>query len=168
MAKKRGAKPKPIKIHEINGNPSKRDISKKVNFDNLIEKYDEGEYPKVPEHLKTDAIASKEWERLAPMLARIKVLTPLDIQLFEMYCKSYSRYRTAEAEMDKLKTVYFKTKSDYIQQLPQYSVSTTSSKICREIMAEFGMTPSSRARMELPNEVSDNDKMEDLLNGEDI
>lgn len=160
----RGRKHKPARIHELNGNPSKRDITEKLNFEDKIEKFIE--YPEAPDWIKKDEIAFNEWNRIAPELVKLGLLTKMDITAFESYCKNYSRYREAEEEIDKLGKTWFKSeKSNYVQQLPQVAISHNYLKLCKDFMTEFGLTPSARNRMELPSEKESNE-MEDLLKGD--
>ncbi len=164
---KRGSKPKPAKLHELNGNPSKRDISGKLKLEESLEKYENG-YPEAPEWIKKSKIAHDEWNRIAPMLVNLGLLTKMDITSFEAYCKNYSRYREAEEEMDQIKKTWFTTGTNYVQQLPQVSIAHNYLKLCKDFMTEFGLTPSSRGRMELPSNKGEEDTMENLMKGDDI
>ena len=162
---KRGAKAKPVKLHELNGNPSKRDISKKLAFDNMIDRYEE--CPAPPKWIKHDKYANEEWNRMAPILVKLGVLTKVDISAFESYCKCYSRYRKAEEEIDNVNSTIMKIqKSGYVQALPQVAIAQQYLNQCKKYMAEFGMLPSSRNGMELPNSEAE-DEMEKLMRGDE-
>ena len=151
----------PTVIHLLNGNPSKICGLNMKNEPTPTE-YTESNAPKPPAWL--DSVASKEWKRVAPMLATLRLLTPADLSALEGYCKSYSRWREAEQQMDKAKSTIMKTgKTGYLQQLPQIAISQKYLKLCKEFMTEFGMTPSSRSRMTLPSDTKLDDDMADLL-----
>jgi len=161
-----GTKPKPTKLKLIEGNPGKRPL-------NMNEPKPKPTIPECPDWLKSDEIAYKEWQRVVPELETLGLLTCLDGAALEGYCKSYSRFVEAEQFMDskisgvekKKGTVYkitTKTGSEYLQQLPQVSIAQKYLQIAIRLMAEFGLTPSSRGRMSLPSEGKD-DGMEGLL-----
>ena len=66
--------------------------------------------------------------------------------------------------MDEIGSTIFQPnqKSKYIQQLPQVAIAQKYLKLCKDFMTEFGLTPSSRGRMQLPGE-QDEDEMETLF-----
>jgi len=163
MSSMPGAKPKPTQIHILNGNPSRINLSKRADYNMEEGLFEHGEIPDPPEWIKKNTIAKAEWERVAPLLARTKVLTKSDLVALEAYCKCWSRYREAEEQMDRINTTFFKTPSGYVQQLPQVSIAQKYLKLCKEFMCEFGLTPSSRGRMLLYGEKDDEDDMERLL-----
>jgi len=157
-----GRKPKPTQMHILNGNPSKLKLEERISNEVKMKEYALGEFPPAPEWL--DDIAKEEWNRVAPMLANCKLLTEADTKALEAYCKCWSRYIEAEKQMDELGSTIFQPsqKSKYIQQLPQIAIAQKYLKLCKDFMAEFGLTPSSRGRMQLPGE-NDEDEMETLF-----
>jgi P27 family predicted phage terminase small subunit len=163
---KRGTKPLPTAIHELNGNPShltNAELEQRRNNEQLAIPYEADEVPEPPNWIRKNKIACEEWERVAPMLAQMKILTKTDVVGLEAYCKCWSRYREAEEQMDQINTTFFKTPSGYVQQLPQVAIAQKYLKLCKDFMIEFGLTPSSRGRMLLPNEKDETDEMERLL-----
>jgi len=157
-----GRKPKPTQMHILNGNPSKIRLEDRISNEVKMKEYQPGEYPNAPEWL--DEIAKEEWNRVAPMLANSKLMTEADTKALEAYCKCWSRYIEAEKQMDELGSTIFQPnqKSKYIQQLPQVAIAQKYLKLCKDFMTEFGLTPSSRGRMQLPGE-QDEDEMESLF-----
>ena len=127
-----------------------------------MKEYAPGEYPEAPAWL--DDTAKAEWNRVAPMLAESKLMTEADTKALEAYCKCWSRYIEAEKQMDQIGSTIFQPnqKSKYIQQLPQVAIAQKYLKLCKDFMTEFGLTPSSRGRMQLPGE-NDEDEMENLF-----
>ena len=105
----------------------------------------------------------------------MELLTKVDLSALEAYCKTYSRWRAAEEQMDKLGTTVYKPSkekdSNYLQSLPQVQVAQKYLVICKNFMSEFGLTPSSRSRMQLLGDLDDkgtggsgaSDPMEELL-----
>jgi P27 family predicted phage terminase small subunit len=162
-----GRKPKPLSLHVINGNPSKLNLEEKI----ASQPKPKPIAPKCPEWLKKDKAAYQEWKRVAPELERLGLLTSVDGAALEGYCKAYSRWLEAEQFMDKeiedkkgekkaIGTYYriqSKTGSSYYQQLPQVAIAQKYLQIAKAFMAEFGLTPSSRGRMQLPSEQNEDD-----------
>ena len=157
-----GRKPKPTQMHILNGNPSKLKLEERISNEVKMKEYALGEFPPAPEWL--DDIAKEEWNRVAPMLASCKLITEADTKALEAYCKCWSRYIEAEKQMDDIGSTIFQPnqKSKYIQQLPQVAIAQKYLKLCKDFMTEFGLTPSSRGRMQLPGE-TDEDEMETLF-----
>jgi P27 family predicted phage terminase small subunit len=150
-----GRKKKPTELHILNGNPSKLNINKILESEPKMDKYSATNIPEPPEWL--DEIAKEEWRRVVPILVKTNLLAFGDTSALEAYCKTYSRWRKAEAEMDKVNSTVFKTPNNYVQQLPQVAIAQKYLNICKAFMAEFGLTPSSRSRMLLPGETEEND-----------
>ena len=157
-----GPKPKPTVIHQMNDNPGKRDISERIELENRVERIEPGDVIKAPEWIRNNPIANAEWERVAPILADLGLLKANDTSALEAYCKCWSRYKEAEQQIDKAQSTIIKTPSGYVQQIPQVSIAHRYLKLAKEFMTEFGLTPSSRGRMQLPGDDFD-DEMEELL-----
>ena len=100
-----------------------------------------------------DAGSKKEWKRLSPSLIAMGILTEHDIQAFAGYCQAYARWREAEEFLSQHGTI-FKTPSGYVQQVPQVSIAMQNLKIMQSFCSEFGLTPSSRARIYAGNQDS--------------
>lgn len=157
-----GPKPKPTVIHQLNDNPGKRDISMKIEFESELERLTPGDILEPPEWIKNNKIALEEWNRVAPILFNIGLLKTNDTSALEAYCKCWSRYKEAEQQIDQAHSTIIKTPSGYVQQIPQVSISHRYLKLAKDFMTEFGLTPSSRGRMQLPGDSND-DEMEELL-----
>lgn len=149
----RGPAPKPTRLKIINGNPGKRPLNEK-------EPQPLKTKPKCPSWINKEA--KKEWKRIAPELERLGLLTDIDTSALAAYCQAYSHWKDAEEFMTKHGTV-FKTPSGYMQQLPHVSIANNAMKIMRAFSAEFGLTPSSRTRIEIDSQDEDSDPMAALL-----
>lgn len=90
--------------------------------------------------------AKKEWQRLAPSLQAMGMLTAADLTAFEGYCQAYARWMEAEAFITKHGSI-FKTPSGYVQQVPQVSIARQNLKIMQSFCSDFGLTPATRAKM---------------------
>lgn len=115
--------------------------------------------PPAPEGLPAappyfDAVAKKEWNRLGPTLLWLKMLTVADLVAFETYCLTYSRLIAATKSLKKAKGMFYEytnkaNAKNYVVR-PEVSVIQKESLLIKVLCAEFGLTPSSRGRMEAP------------------
>ena len=86
------------------------------------------------------------WRELAPMLARLKVLTEADLVSFEMLCDAVADYRYARSVRgDDFVTKSPKTGSEMISQW--LLAASISSKRAEAFMTKFGLDPVSRSRV---------------------
>ena len=133
----RGRKPKPTAMKILEGNPGKRPL-------NESEPIPPKGGVKCPTWLLPEA--KKEWKRLAPALEAMGVLTMADLSAFAGYCQAFARWKEAEEFISQHGTI-FKTPSGYVQQVPQVSIAQQYLKIMQSFCTEFGITPSTRARI---------------------
>lgn len=110
--------------------------------------------PKAPEWLLPEAKA--EWRRLAPRLADMGLLSDFDRAAFTAYCQAWGTVESLEKEAAKLR----KKEKDPLAgiatktaggNLVHHPLATTIAKARAEmvkIAAEFGLTPSARARLD--------------------
>lgn len=156
----RGRKPKATKIHELNGNPSKINLSErerksiKLPVENI----------KAPKYL--DKVAKKEWKRVVPILIEIGVLSKVDSAALEAYCTAYSIMVNAATSLAEPEhsTLVYTTSNDAQQQLPQVGIFNTAAKQVKMFCSEFGLTPVARMRMTLnPKNGDGDDDMDKLL-----
>lgn len=145
---RRGPKRKPTKLHVINGNPGHRPL-------NTNEPEPAADMPPRPEFL--DDYAVQEWDRQAPHLYGLGILTVVDGAAFGAYCMAYSRWRRAEEALatearvdDKTKAggTVIKTTSGNLIQNPLVGIANAARRDMVRYAAEFGLTPSSRANLE--------------------
>jgi P27 family predicted phage terminase small subunit len=136
---------KPTALRIIEGNREKRPIPKN-------EPKPRRGIPKPPPHL--DAYALDEWNRMAPELDAIGMLTVVDGMALGAYCICVSRARQAEEAIAKMKTrdkltngLMIKTSNGNAIQNPLVGVANRSMLMAIRIAAEFGMSPAARARL---------------------
>lgn len=143
-----GRKPKPKAVKEAQGNPGKRPI-------NLFEPAPGAADLAPPEDL--DAVGRACWERNAPKLERMGVLTEADVDLLMLYCDTYSQWRRATRALRRMAP----TNEEYRK------VAVTVEKArdqLRYMAVEFGMSPSSRSRIAVsPRDAVD--PFEEFLSG---
>lgn len=151
-----GRKPIPTQLKLLRGNPGKRPI-------NQDEPQPEVCIPRAPKHL--DAEAKKEWKRITHFLFELGLLSELDVAALSAYCVTFSRWIRAEKEIQKTaekhgtdngELILTKEKKDKdgnvigggnIIQNPYLAIANRALKQMKEILPEFGMTPSSRSKI---------------------
>jgi P27 family predicted phage terminase small subunit len=137
----RGPAPKPTALVLLEGNPGKRPI-------NHAEPRPRLKTPPCPEHL--DADAKTEWKRLVRILRHMKLLTEADYISLGNLCQAYSTMVKAQKKLTE-SGLLFKTSSGYVQQSPLLGVVNTCMETITRLCREFGLTPSSRSRMQVPS-----------------
>lgn len=152
------SKAKPTVLKKIEGNPGKRPLNQ--NEPKPVKPNSKELKPPIwmlPE-------AKKEWERIIPELSALGLFTKIDRAALVGYCQSWARYAEAEQYLNDHATA-FETDKGYIAQVPQVSIAQKYLKLCHTLMTEFGLTPSSRGRMQLPGDPKDEDPMEKWFKG---
>jgi P27 family predicted phage terminase small subunit len=106
-----------------------------------------------------DREARRQWKRLVPILLSMRVLTVADGMALATLCQAYSIL--VEALQDKRKAskgggsgLLMKTPAGYVQQSPLIGIINSQVEIIHRISREFGLTPSSRARLEATEEAT--------------
>ncbi len=160
---KTGPKPKPTKLKILEGARKSR-VNKNEPRPASIA-------PTCPDWLLDGA--KKEWKRLSPQLEALGILTDIDRAAFAGYCQSYAKWKAAEQFLKKHGTTYKIPKRDkdgkvisiYMAPFPEVAIARSSLEQVRQFAAEFGLTPSSRGRMQLPGDLKDEDPMEKWFKG---
>lgn len=154
---KRGLKPTPTALRVLRGNPGKRKLNESEVTPETVSE------PIIPEYLEwLDSVAKKEWDRIAPILKELGLLTKIDGTALAGYCRVYSKWVDTEKLIMK-HGMLMKTESGYIQQSPYISMANQYMKEMRRFLSEFGMTPSSRSNIKLSEPIL-RDEFEDYLN----
>jgi P27 family predicted phage terminase small subunit len=135
----RGPAPRPTALVVLEGNPGKRAINRAEPKPRL-------KTPACPEHL--DDQAKAEWKRLVRIIRHMKILTEADYIALANLCQAYSRMVRVEKKLAEGGLLY-KTQSGYVQQSPLLSVINSSVETITKLCREFGLTPSSRSRIQL-------------------
>lgn len=136
----RGRKPKPTAKKKLQGNPGRRPLPEN-------EPVFKGTTT-APAWL--DDIAKQEWRRLAPRLETLRLLTVADRAAFAIYCAQYSRMVRAEEFLQSPKaggSEVYVTAAGALKQWPHVAIANQAARLCKEFITEFGLTPSSRARL---------------------
>lgn len=89
--------------------------------------------------------ASKHWPAVAKQLHDAGLLTAIDVTALALYCESFARWKDANARIVKYGTVV-KSPNGYPIQSPYLAIANKAQEQMTKLLAEFGMTPSSRSR----------------------
>jgi P27 family predicted phage terminase small subunit len=137
----RGRKPTPTALHLLRGKPGKR-------ARNMAEPTPAPLADTDPPDWLDDA-AKAEWRRVAPMLTRLGVLKETDTAALAGYCASFSSGRTPTARIQQFGMVVKATKRGIELPVisPYVKIQHHAMAHMRSFLIEFGMTPSSRARL---------------------
>jgi P27 family predicted phage terminase small subunit len=95
-----------------------------------------------PSWLEGDA--AKEWNRVAPELGRLGLLTVVDVPAFAGYCQAYRRWREAEAAVSSA------VKAGGLGLAVSQGLEGMARerlRLMKTLAAEFGFTPASRSRV---------------------
>ena len=142
-----GRKRKPTALSIIQGNPGKRRLNQREPA---------GEDITViapPDYLSD--VAKKEYSNTVEMLARAGIVKNLDLKALELYAQTYATWREA-MEKTELTGMVVKAQSGFPVQNPYFNIANQAAKRLQSLLAEFGMTPSSRSSVSASPPSSDN------------
>lgn len=158
-----GRKPKPLHLKLIEGNPGKRKLPTNAP------EPPHSEIPEPPPHL--DDLAREEWNRVAPGLHAMKLLAGVDRAALAAYCVAYGRWALAEASIKAsarpgapARGLMMQTKNGNWIQSPMVGTANKAAADMVRYAAEFGMTPSARARLSVEG-ADKGGKFGDLIGG---
>ena len=136
----RGRKPLPTALKDASGahdkNPQRRNASEPALAKGI---------PPIPESIAEDAIASKCWVSVCGTLHEMGILTLADASVMELYCVTYSQWRWL-SEVVKDGNCSIATEKG-VTTLPEANQVHKYAATLIRLMAELGLTPSSRSRI---------------------
>lgn len=135
-----GNKPKPDAIKELEGNPGKSPMTGHAKAAPLTD------VPEPPEWLGEYGV--KEWERVAPTLVNMRILADADVLMLAVYCQNVHIMVEAAIDLANQGNVVMGTRG-WVRN-PSLTAFNAAVVAMRALAAEFGMTPSSRARVSIP------------------
>ncbi len=133
----RGPRPLPTSVKVLHGTQRK-------DRTNTHEPRPAAGIPACPDHLGAEA--KKEWARLSKELLDLGLLTKVDRGALALYCAAWGRWVEAEQALRK-HGVLVKSPSGYPMQSPYLAIANKAMEQMRALLTEFGMSPSSRARV---------------------
>ena len=101
-----------------------------------------------------DDVAVYEWNRVGPELVANELLREVDLADFTFYCTNVARVVACE-KIIKIKGMTITTPAGFEQARPEVGEARRCAAEVRKFAAEFGMSPSSRARVRVPTPKAD-------------
>lgn len=140
---KPGRAPKPSSLKLVQGNPGRRPIGNDEPLPEIVA-------PDCPAHLTPDARA--EWDRIMPLLIRLKIVSEIDTAALALYCQSYGRWQEAERKIAEMKEkggdgLLVKAPSGYPIQNPYLAIANRAMEDCNKYLQQFGLSPAARTRV---------------------
>jgi len=112
--------------------------------------------PKKPRSLSR--LAKAEWGRVTKELEILGVLSTVERGAVEQYCRAYAEWREACKRLD-TEGRYFDTERGPIES-PAGKSMRALSLICHKYLVEFGLTPSSRTRLQVTKKLEADDDIQ--------
>ena len=113
--------------------------------------------------MELDPSARDVWDHFAPMLHRMRLLTEADVLSLAAMCTSWSTYRQASTTVQSEGALTMGARGQLVRN-PAALVAKDALADYMRLATEFGLTPSSRARIVLPVD-GGSDPLDDLLKG---
>jgi P27 family predicted phage terminase small subunit len=138
----RGPKPEPAEVKKQKGNPSRR----RIGADPVAPELSTAGL-KPPEWLTGEG--RKTWDRLAPRLVLLKLLTPVDAEAFGRYCRNLARWLKMQRVLDREGETY-ETESAHGSMKRGHPAFLISDRLERQLLAaedRFGLNPAERQRL---------------------
>lgn len=158
---KRGPVQRPTVLRVLEGNPGKRPIRPHVQMQAK-------EIPDPPVFLSPRAL--EEWNRLAPGLFALKLLTDADVGVFSAYCQAYGRWQDAETKLLEMREKDPQTFGMLIKSSkgnpianPLVYIASAAMRDAHRMALEFGMTPSARSRIDAEGQAKPTSKWAGLI-----
>lgn len=139
----RGPKPKPSQLRKAQGNPGRKKISKNEPKPAIA-------VPYCPNHLTLRA--KQEWKRVAPLLAKLGLLTKLDRGALAAYCQAYATWAKACCKVKRQGELILTTNGN-LQQNPWIWIANRALDQMNKYISEFGLSPASRSRIEIDRDL---------------
>ena len=95
-----------------------------------------------------DRRAKAEWKRIVPELAYMGLLTQADGRAIAGYCQAYSEWVEADLAIQAAGSLTYEAKQGIIPR-PEVKIRHTAAMRMLRFAQEFGLTPSSRARIQV-------------------
>jgi len=105
--------------------------------------------PECPDWLDDEAKA--EWQRVSAELQGMGLLSTADRAALAVYCTAWSRWVNAEAQVRKFGAIVKSPEKGFPMKSPYLSIADQAMETMRKLMVEFGLTPSSRSRIRVPD-----------------
>lgn len=142
---KRGPQPTPTNLRVLRGG------KRKLNKDEPVPTASD---VSPPDWLREEAV--EVWNRLAPDLKRKKILTAWDVDAFAVFCDAVVQHREATKFVTNA-GVMVRGRKEAAVKNPALQVVRDSAQVIRAFAQEFGLTPSARSSIKMPNDAGDDE-----------
>jgi P27 family predicted phage terminase small subunit len=142
-----GRRPKPTKLKLLQGTQRSDRLNRR-------EPDPKSEIPSCPKHIQGES--RREWKRITKELGALGLLTRVDRAAIAAYCDAYGRWTEAASKLSE-KGLLVKAPSGYPILNPYLSIINSALDQMRKFLTEFGMTPSSRTRINVAKKSEDED-----------
>lgn len=149
-----GRPPVPTALKLLHGNPGKRPINKREPMPEAT--------ATMPERLQGNDEAVKEWTRLAPMLARMRVLTEADVDLLANLCFDLALLNDCQKKLLASGLLVRNKVTGLIHRNPLFEMVNQLTARVAMALRELGMTPASRSRIQVSETEADSDPWQAL------
>jgi P27 family predicted phage terminase small subunit len=147
-----GPPPKPTRLKILEGNPGKRPLPK-------AEPQPKRGIPTRPEGLTPEA--KREWTRVTGELDRVGLLTVVDRAELAMYCQHWARWWEAQ-KLITVNGLTYTTDKGEVKIRPEVKSYQEDARLIRNFCADYGLSPSARARMVVPGQ-KDVDELDEIM-----
>ena len=153
----RGRKPKPTAVKE-----GQNSFQRHPERRNAGEPQAKRGRPVKPAHIETSEVASMQWDELCDTLDELNILTTADRSLLALYCQTYAEWMKLQQHVAEHGATIFNDKGNASQSPEAIQVHRYADRLLK-MMAELGLTPSSRSRLVAPKQEQDS-TISDLIN----
>lgn len=136
-----GPPKKPTALKLLEGNPGQYPLPQ-----NEPQPLKLGRFPNAPKRFSPEAVT--EWKRTGPVLFKCGLITNADLPMFEAYCEAWGGYIIAMASG--AETPLVEGQKGNLVRNPAVQIARDNLDKAMILAREFGMTPASRTRIELP------------------
>ena len=119
--------------------------------------------PKCPAWVNPEG--KRHWKYIAPKLLRLGLLTEIDGGALACACNEFGEYIQLRRIIKSKGSRTFMTDTGYEAAIPEISIANKALANYKNLLTEFGMTPSSRSRIDIKLPGEEKDDMADLLSG---
>ena len=148
------AQPTALKL--LRGNPGRRPLPKD-------EPRPAVRLPNPPAHFT--AAQRAHWFKVGRQLKALGVMTEVDGNMLGLLCEAMARWDEAVVAVQKYGMVIIHSKTQMPVRSPYLDILTESTAQTMRLLQEFGMGPSSRARVTAQPKPTKADPMEEMLGG---
>lgn len=160
MSTGKGRRAKPTAIKKLAGNPGKRA---------LPENEPQPERARPPKPTNLSGTASRLWDYVSEELFNMGVLTTADGPGLRMLCESWHMFFEARRALNQHGSMFYETHGPggvLIKTHPAVNVMKESNRAVKGWLAEFGLTPAARTRVEKALDNGEEDEIESFFTGE--